>query len=170
MEFMHIKQHKSGFGKRGTWVFSDLLYWMFYIPMTAAIIFFLVIVPFSILQTRLETHNLEHAIIAERAFNKISYRDDETGRIYPGVASREQLNKLDIGNFFSISLDARRTAIKLTAAGKGIYFNEAFYEIAKPLAPVRYYELITKKQLNIIGEQQIAQLETDVVSSQKWGQ
>lgn len=170
MAFMHIKQHKRGFGKRGTWVFADLIPWLFYLPMTAAVIFFLVTVPLSILQTQTETHNLENAMVAERAFSKISYYDADIGRIYPGVVSSQQLKSASIENAFIVSLDARKTAIKLNVARTDIYFNKLFYEIAKPLAPAAYYEISAKKQINVLESQQAAALEIDEVFSKKWGQ
>jgi len=121
--------------KKAVWTMADMLYWFFYLPFTAVIILVILFIPQNVEKIQLETHNLDQAIIAERAFAKVARQDINTGRIYIGQLP-ENIEEKDL--IFDNSQSPKDLAIKISVDGKEAYYNKEFYADAKPLAPVRY--------------------------------
>jgi hypothetical protein len=106
--------------------------------MTLIVTVLLVSVPSNILDARIITGELDNVFLGERIFNKVSFKDIGAGRIYPGVMEdREMFNASLLKDAFFFPED-RNFAVKLSMDSRSFFYNEPFYEIARPLAPVRY--------------------------------
>lgn len=171
-----MKKNKLICSKKATWAFSDLLYWFLYIPLTAIIIALIAFVPFQILDTKTNTYTLENAILSEMVYNKISYQDPVTERIYAGIIDDQKIEPLAFpdasyfANMFSFSQYAKKTAFKLSFdKSEPYYYDKEFYEIAFPLAVVRYYNIDTTRQM-IRRDGTSLTVELDQMFSKKTGE
>ena len=162
---MSIKVFNS---RRGTWTWGDLLYFIvFYIPMTLIVTVLLVSVPSNILDARIITGELDNVFLGERIFNKVSFKDIGAGRIYPGVMEdRERFNVSLLKDAFFFPED-RNFAVKLSMDSRSVFYNEPFYEIARPLAPVRYKLFVSQKEMIIQKDKSQARLTIEQVFDKK---
>ncbi len=113
--------------KRGTWAFADILYWFFYIPMTAATIIALVLIPQRLLATAVRPMPLDAAIFEERVIQNLAKYSPATG------ASNELTPNINMS--LSFSLSQKKWGYKIKIGQQSFYGNKQFYEIAVPIAP-----------------------------------
>lgn len=113
--------------KRGTWVWADTLYWFFYLPMTAAVIIALVVIPKSALDTQINPSLLDASITEERLLQGATLQD-------PIFGSRQG----HFGALPSLIRSEKRFGYKIKAGDEESFFNKDFYEQAAPLAPISY--------------------------------
>lgn len=145
-----------------------VIFWIFYISLTVAVIFFIVQAPVSVLSQKTDTEGLENMIFAERIMTKTAWQSPLTHRIYSGVlASKGSWDKKRVVDAFTTAGTPRRLAIKLVLDHDEVYFNEGFYKEAKPLSPVRYQNFIETRPVWIQDSQKFALLEIDQVYSPK---
>jgi len=141
---------------------EEIFYAVFYLLMTSAVVFLIVVVPKTILESAADTHDRDNAIYNERIYSKISSRDPLTFRVVPGVIEKqEQFSAKKINESFNIGFTPRRIAFKLTYDGKSVYYDKDWYEFAKPLSPVRYPAFTQNRPLLIEGD--LKKLEIDQV-------
>ena len=126
--------------KRGTWAWADLLYWFFYLPMTAAVIITLVIVPARLLNASVQPMPLDAALFEERVFQHLAEYSPVTG------VDKTKLTD-DVVSSTRFSLSQKRFGYEIKIGDKTIYGRQQFYDIAKPLAPVRYDKFTAKKTI-----------------------
>lgn len=153
-----------GLDKRGSWTFADLLFFMlFYIPMTVIVVALLVSIPGKILNARIITGELDSLFLSERLLNRVSYVDVNTGRAYPGfILDRSAFGDELLRDAFFFPQD-RQQAIKLVLDGKSVMYNSGFYEIARPIAPVRYGLFVSQKEMIVQNEKSNAWLTIEQV-------
>lgn len=153
-------------GKKGMWTWNDFLYFiLFYIPMTLIVLMVLVKVPNDILDTRRYSGNLDDAFLANRLYDRISVTDWNTGRLMPGVVEDMAfLNKTAVGNLFYFHKE-HPAAFKLSVGKKEAIVNSGFYNISRPLAPIRYNLITAQKEIFIIKDKKIDQLNIELVST-----
>jgi len=141
-----------------------------YLMMTSVVVILMVQVPKTILDNAAETYDRDNAIFEERIFNKLSTKDELTTRVIPGVIEKkEQFSTKRIKKSFDLGKTPRRVGFKLTYDRKSIYFNQDFYEDAKPLSPVVYKDFVHQRPLLV--ENELKQLEIDQVFTpemKKW--
>ncbi|MEM4253841.1 MAG: hypothetical protein QXR48_00425 [Candidatus Woesearchaeota archaeon] len=145
-----------------------VVFWIFYIALTVAVIFFIVQAPSSVFSQKTDTAGLENVIFTERILTKTAWQSPLTHRIYSGVlASKGLWDKKMIVDAFTTAGTPRRLAMKLTLDHDEAYFNEGLYKEAKPLSPVRYQNFIETRPVWIQDSQKFALLEIDQVYAPK---
>ena len=150
-------------------VAEEFFYAIFYLTMTSVVVFFMVIIPTTILENTYETHDRDNVVWNERVFAKASTKDELTLRVIPGVLENpEKFTTKSINKSFDFGKAPRKVAFKLTYDTKSIYFDKEFYDIAKPLSPVAYPAFTQSRPLLVKNE--LKRLEIDQVFSkkQKW--
>lgn len=132
--------------KRAVWALPDFLYFFFYVGLTFTISFVLVQIPDSILNDRLQTGNLGQVIDNDRVNTMLAYKDPYSGRFdYDKISSANLINNQTAQNL--IIFPDKERALFLSLDGKKAYMNKKYYDIAKPLAPIRYTSLVNRRQV-----------------------
>jgi len=126
--------------KKGTWAWADLTMWLFYLPLTAAVIYAIVTVPQGIIKTSVQPVELDAAIFQERTFQHLADYSPVTG-------ANDNTLTPDVEQALAYSLSQKKFGYKITIDGKKFAPNEEFYDIAAPLAPVLYYRFTANKNL-----------------------
>lgn len=117
---------------RGTWTMADMLYWLFYLPMTFIVMFALVFKPIDILSAGVNPSQLDAYIFQERTKEHLAQYSPITGVDYTRLTS-------DPREATAYRLSRKQFAFKLDITGYDtIYGNKDFYELAMPLAPIKY--------------------------------
>ncbi len=122
--------------KKATWTWADTLYWFFYIPMTAAVILTLVIIPGRMIGTKVQPVTMDAAIFEERVVQHLKEYSPVTG---------SSDNMMTTNKSMQFSLSQKKFGYKITKDGKEYYGNQKFYDIARPLAPVKYHRFQSTK-------------------------
>ena len=140
---------------------------VFYVPMTLIVYFLLIQAHDDVLNARIYVGELDDAFLLERAFDRVSYADPNTGRIYPGVIEDPALlNESLVRGMFYFHPD-KPTALNWTVGNKSVVFNPDYYEIARPLAPVRYRLVSSQKEANMLKDKNLASMKIEIVSGKK---
>lgn len=138
-----------------------------YVPMTLIVYFLLIQAHDDVLSARIYVGELDDAFLLERVFDRVSYTDINTGRIYPGVIEDPALfNESLIRNMFYFHPD-KPTALNLTMGSKSIVLNPDYYEIARPLAPVRYRLISSQKEVTMLKDKNSTKMNIEIVSGKK---
>ena len=156
-------------GKKGMSKFALLLYMiLFYLPMTLIVYFLLIKVPNNILDARIYVGELPNTFLLDRLHSRVSYTDLNTGRVHQGVIEDKALfNESLIADMFYFHPD-KPIAFNLTMeSNKSLVFNPAYYEIAYPLAPIRYGLLISQKEFIVLKDKNITNINFKLVSAKK---
>ena len=132
--------------KKGTWTWADTLYWFFYIPLTAFVVMALVIIPRGILNNAVQPFTLDAGIMQERLVQKITAFSPILG--VQGKQLSDQFPKSA-----TLSLSEKRYAYKVASATQEYVGNKEFYEIAVPLAPIRFNRYSVNKPMFVNGVQ-----------------
>ncbi|TKJ17373.1 hypothetical protein CEE44_02460 [Candidatus Woesearchaeota archaeon B3_Woes] len=135
---------------------EDLIYWFFYLPLTAVVVIIIATSANTLLSQTTSTHNLEYYTYSKRVINALSYGDDIHGRLFTGIMDPLKFNEqtlqtaLDrenyIGKEFGIKIqldyfdETKQDAI--------IYYNEEGYDISKIFYRVvnEYYVLVKSEE------------------------
>ncbi len=156
-EFKIIKDKKGG-----TFAFLDAIYLAFGVAVTAVVVMLLTKIPENVYQANVDTADLENYILSERIFARVSYEDKDSGRAYRGMLfEKKEFKEKFADNPFDLSDE--KIAFKLTLNGEEVYIDRQFYDIAKPLTPIRYKNITYAKPVIIIGEKAVASLAVDQV-------
>lgn len=140
------------------------IFWIFYILLTSAVVFFVVYTPVEVLGERTKTNNLENAIFAERAYAKTAWQSPLTNRAYLGyLPTKTSWNKDRVEKSFSTIGTPRKLGLKLTLNHDEAFVDENFYKEAKPLSPVRYPAFVDVRPVWIADQQQFVPLVIDQV-------
>jgi hypothetical protein len=143
---------------------TDWMFWIFYIIMTSAVVYFVVVTPASVFSQKTDTASMENAIFAERVHARLGSQSPLTKRVYPGVLpTRVALDSPALVEAFNTAGTPRQLAVKVSLDHEEVYFNEDLYRHAKPLSPVRYQNFIETRPVWIVDEQKLASLTIDQV-------
>jgi len=155
-------------GKKGMWTWNDFLYFiLFYIPMTGIVVLLLLKVPNDILDSRLYSGSLDDSFLVDRVYDRISYVDWNTGRLEKGfVKDLSFMNQKRVNELFYFSKE-RPAAFKLSLGSKSVFINQGFYNISRPLAPVRYNLINVQKSIFVEKNNTVDKLNIELVSSKK---
>lgn len=135
--------------------------------MTLIVTVLLVRVPSNILDARIVTGELDNAFLAERMFNKVSYQDIDTGRMYPGVIEdKDAFNESSLKDAFLFP-ENKTFAVRLAMDSKSFFYNKPFYDIAQPLAPVRYNIFVSQKEMIVQKDKSNTKLTIEQVFARK---
>lgn len=127
--------------KRGE--MQEVLYWFFYIPLTATVVIMLAVSSSSLVNNISSTHDLEYNIYSTRALNALSYRDIDTGRLYFGILDHSKLEEekteeilkkvLDDKEYNGVEFGIKIELKYLDDSGKEqvFYYNKENYDISK---------------------------------------
>lgn len=138
MALMHIN-------KKATWALADFLYFFFYVGLTFVIALLVVKIPDNHLNAMLQTGNLEQTVDNDRMSAMLAYKNPYSGRLdFNKISSAGLVNNQTVQDLL-IFPKKRKVALMLGIDGKSFYFHKDYYEIAKPLAPVRYVSLVNKR-------------------------
>ena len=153
---------------------TDMLYWLFYMPLTIAVVFLILYIPNNALGKRVDTANLNAQIWATRVYDAASMRDPLTHRLYPGEAMVGRLSDDQLASAFQTTGSLRRIGVKVTLAdraGAVAYVDKPFYDDASPLAPIRYQEFIEKRPFLVHDKDEVrlSRLEIDQVYGREGG-
>ncbi len=140
-----------------------LYFILFYIPMTAIVVALLVSLPGRILDSRIITGELDSAFLNERILSRVSYIDINTGRAYPGFISDKTIFRDDLLKDAFFFPQDKQQAVKLVLDGKNVFYNAGFYEIARPLAPVRYGLFVSQKEMIVQKDKSTSRLTIEQV-------
>ncbi len=144
------------------------IFWIIYIAMTGIIILLIRGIPSSVYSQTTQTFGMENAILTERVYAKIGWQSPLTERVYTGeLPSIDDWNPARINTAFDTLGAPRQLSFKLTLDGKTAYYDEAFYDRAKPLSPVRYKSFVEKRPIWIINEQKMHSLEIEQLFAPK---
>lgn len=111
------------------------------------------LIPESTLKYSLETNNLENQIYNERIYNEISNTELYTKRLQKGVITN--FNSDALQNSFN---ENKKIGFRLDIGGNEIFFNQDFFEYAKPLTPIRFKAFEQKRNVVFKG-QNVLQIE-----------
>lgn len=153
MKGLKIIRDKKG----GTFAFLDALYLAFGVAVTAVVVMLLTKIPENVYKANIDTAELENYILSERIFAKLSYEDKDSGRFHKGMLFEKKnfLEKLADNPF---ELGDEKVAFKLMLDGQEVYLDRQFYDIAKPLAPIRYKNITYSKLVIIMDDKAVASL------------
>lgn len=154
--------------KKGMWTWNTFLYFiLFYMPMTVIVFIVLLNAPEDILETRRYAGSLDDSFIISRVYDRVSLTDWNTGRLMPGkVADLSFLNKTSAKSLFYFHKD-RPVAIKLSVGSKESVINPLFYNISRPLAPIRYNLITASKEIFIMKNNEVNRLDIELISSKR---
>lgn len=132
-----LKDNMNKFNKRGEG--EELIYWFFYVPLTAIVLIILISSTQSILTKLSSTNNLEYYIYSKRAVNALSYGDEGTGRLYPGIIDILRWNdeilkkEFDKEGYNGMEFGMKLTLIYLNEIKpeQEIYYDKENYDISK---------------------------------------
>lgn len=131
--------------KKAVWALPEWLFFFFYIFLSFTIAQILVEIPDSILNNRLQTGELVPSIDGDRINTMLAYKNPYSGKFdYGKIASADIVNNQTVHDLI-IYPQKDNKAIYLSIDGKKAYFNKKFYEIAKPLAPIRYSSTVNTR-------------------------
>lgn len=136
-------------------VLFDWLIWSIRITLLAIVIYCIVAITISPLEEDLNTHDLDYTFLLNRLFyspNSISYVDDLTGRVYPGIIDLSKFNEETLNKTLGTS---SRFAVKITLGDKVIYNNKDNYDDMAHLVWSKAYDSVLTKKYIIVkdGEQ-----------------
>lgn len=154
-------------GKKGMSKLAFLLYMiLFYLPMTLIVYYLLIKIPGNILDARIYVGELPNTFLLDRIHSRVSYTDINTGRIYPGVIEDKALfNESLIADMLYFHPD-KPLAFNLTMdSNNSLVFNPGYYEIAYPLAPIRYGLIISQKEFIVLKDKSIIPINFKLVSA-----
>lgn len=118
---------------------QDIVFWLFYIPLTAFAVLALIIVPTSMLQNSVQPITMDAAIMQDRLFMKSS----EFSPIFG------QTNKLtgNLNKSVALELSEKKFAYNVSAGSQSVYGNKEFYEDAVPIASIKYDRFTSSRTL-----------------------
>lgn len=144
------------------------VFWIFYIGLTVAVLFFVVGAPTTVFSQKTQTSGLENAIFAERIYDKTAWQSPLTKRMYPGfLTTMAAWDKQRIASAFSTLGTPRRLAMELTLGHDTAYVDEAHYKQWKPLSPVAYENFIETRPVLMQDTRTIVPLTIDQVYAPK---
>lgn len=108
-----------------------MLYWFFYIVLSAFVIIATVKTPENILRNSVQPFPLDAGITEERLIEKTTAYSPIFGVQYCTLTDQFEKNA-------AMSLSDKRYAYKINTGQKKHIANKEFYEDAVPLAPIRY--------------------------------
>ncbi|HLF54882.1 MAG TPA: hypothetical protein VI612_04125 [Candidatus Nanoarchaeia archaeon] len=123
--------------KRGVAAPAEGLYWIPWSILTIVVVFGVIVYPASKVEASVNPVELDAAIFEERVFQHLAKYSPVTG-------STEQLTD-NLERSLQFSLSQKRFAYKITVRSKIIYGNQEFYDIAWPLAPVKYLRFMSNR-------------------------
>ena len=93
--------------------------------------------------------DIENKLVEDRIFQILSFTDPNTGRGYPGMIYLPNFDESVLNGSIKTQ---RQFGLKLSLVDKApIYFNQEFYEVAKPLKNLnKYQETKTNRYVLII--------------------
>lgn len=162
--------------KRGQ-VSEEALFWIFfYLPLTIIVVFLIKIVPSIVLSTVYDTKNLENYIYQERALNGLHYKSPLTKGVYPFSMNSDQLRALvseekdyrkykGLEDAFDEVAFEKEIGFFVSLDEFALYFNKVFYDDAKPLAPVRYFDVTKTYPVFVVDKKKESKLTVDQVFS-----
>jgi hypothetical protein len=143
---------------------TDWMFWIFYITMTSAVVYFVAVTPASVFSQKTDTASMENAIFAERVHAKLGYQSPLTKRVYPGVLpTMAAWDPRALVASFNTAGTPRQLAVKVSLDQDEAYFNEELYRRSKPLTPVRYQNFIETRPVWIVDQQKLVSLTIDQV-------
>ncbi|MEM4239669.1 MAG: hypothetical protein QXM31_00930 [Candidatus Woesearchaeota archaeon] len=120
-----------------------VIFWIFYLFLTGAVIYVVVTIPSLIFSELTKTNNLENAVFAERIYSKASWQSPLTHRAYPGILpSKAGWDKQVISGAFTTLGTPRMLAVKLALGSDTAYYQEERYNEWVPLSPLRYKRFV----------------------------
>jgi len=122
-----------------------MLYWFFYLPLTAIVIIALVKVPENILDTSIQPFELDAGITEQRLAQKVT-------QYSPVFGTQANTLTKDFKKRAVLYLSEKRYGYRISAGGETYYGNKEFYEDAYPLAPFRYHRFTIHKRFNQNGK------------------
>ncbi len=135
---------------------EDLIYWFFYVPLTAVVVMIIATSANGLLTQTLSTHNLEYYTYSKRAINVLSYEDETTGRLFIGIIDPLKFNEQILQTAFDIeNYKGKEFGIKLdldyfdnTKLDKTIYYNREDYDISKIFYRIKkeHYVLVKSEE------------------------
>jgi len=132
--------------KRAVWALPDFLYFFFYVALSFTVMLVLVQIPDSILNDRLQTGNLAQVIDNDRVNAMLAFKNPYSGLLdYQKISSADAVSNQTVQNL--IIFPDKERALFLSLDGKKAYMNKKYYDIAKPLAPIRYTSLVNRRQV-----------------------
>lgn len=123
--------------KRGVEAPAEALYWVPWSILTIVVVFGVIVYPAGRVEASVNPVELDAAIFEERVFQHVA-------KYSPVIGSTEQLTD-NLDRSLQFLLSQKRFAYKITVGNKIIYGNQEFYDIAWPLAPVKYLRFISNK-------------------------
>ncbi len=123
--------------KRAVAAPAEGLYWIPWSILTIFVVFGVIVYPASRVEASVNPVELDAAIFEERVFQHLAKYSPVTG------VTNELVDNLDRSLQFSLS--QKKFAYKITIGNKIIYGNQEFYDIAWPLAPVKYLRFISNR-------------------------
>ncbi|RMD58275.1 hypothetical protein D6825_01385 [Candidatus Woesearchaeota archaeon] len=136
---------------KGVWVLADIVYWFFYIPLTALVVIALVTFPQGMFKSVVQPQVLEAKIAEHRLFNKVSVFD-------PFLGSRKVVRD-DFRQAASLYLSEKPFAYRMSYDGEEYVGNRDFFDVAEPLAPIKYQKFVSERQLMKDGRKVSVKLE-----------
>ena len=137
--------------KKGIITF-EMMMWIPRIIFLVAVMFAVVILVSSFVTEKVDVQELEANTFANRVLyspNTISYRDEDTGRVYPGIIDLSKF-KTDAEDKLSKSIyygnNNRKIAAKITLKNLDnseenlVFYNDAFYKEMKVLVDLGHTE------------------------------
>ena len=115
-----------------------MLYWFFYIILSAFVIIATVKTPMNILRNSVQPFPLDAGITEERLIEKTTAYSPIFGVEYCTLTDQFEKNA-------AMSLSDKRYAYKISTGQKKYIANKEFYEDAVPLAPIRYNRYTTTR-------------------------
>ncbi len=144
------------------------IFWIIYIAMTGIIILLIRAIPSTIYSQTTQTFGMENAILADRVYAKVGWQSPLTGRVYIGeLPSISDWSPAGVNTAFDTLGAPRQLSFRLALDGRTAYYDEAFYNRAKPLSPVRYKSFVEKRPVWINDAKKMASLEIDQLFAPK---
>jgi len=126
--------------KRGSWTWADMLYWIFYVPMTAALVVALITIPTAKLEAAVQPIPMDARIFEERVFQLVAKHSAVTG-----TDTRALTENVEHALRFSHS--PKKFGYQIIIGDRVITDPRDFYGIARPLAPLRYTAFTAGRRL-----------------------
>ncbi len=151
---------------------SEVVRWLFYLPLTMIVIVTILYIPQAILTTATDTEGLQARIWDARAYTAVSRHDALTGRVYTGEIAAGDLGRT-IEKAFRTEGSLQRVGMRLIVAdrdGGEAYVDRDFYKEARPLAPIRYGLYAARHPVLVRdGDARLSRLEIEQVFGREGG-
>ncbi len=152
--------------KKGT-VSEEAIFQLIYMSvLTIPVVALMFFIPGMVLDNVYDTQNLENEIYQLRILNAITSVSFLSQKQSPIIIDTNQFQEERINQSFDEKIFKKEIGflIHLPALEeKTLYFNKEFYEIAKPLTPVRYLNFVSTYKVYLSDKKQSSDLVIDQV-------